>query len=195
MHSVLGDPLRILAAPEIRRPVAIPCRALTPRRSRGVFWGTFFQTLEGMTEVQNPPLDIFRKYVPDVAGFLEKGGPGQSCLCTGKIRHTGKSSLVDEWLYTNSLLPADRRGEAKLTMISPVWYHLRYSEGKAYPADVYGSEEEYFADIAKAYSTELGILYDAGVRNVQIDDPLFACEWASHGHRRDHVFELVRSRP
>lgn len=62
-------------------------------------------------------------------------------------------------------------------MISPVWYHLRYSEGKAYPADVYGSEEEYFADIAKAYSTELGILYEAGVRNVQIDDPLFACEW------------------
>ncbi|RSH83788.1 hypothetical protein EHS25_005403 [Saitozyma podzolica] len=148
---------------------------------RGVFWGTFFQTLEGMTEVQNPPLDIFRKYVPDVAGFLEKGGPGQSCLCTGKIRHTGKSSLVDEWLYTNSLLPADRRGEAKLTMISPVWYHLRYSEGKAYPPDVYGSEEEYFADIAKAYSTELGILYDAGVRNVQIDDPLFAC----------HVLEFV----
>jgi hypothetical protein len=43
---------------------------LTPRRGRGVFWGTFFQTLEGMTEVQNPPLD--RKYVPDVAGFRFK---------------------------------------------------------------------------------------------------------------------------
>ncbi len=33
----------------------------------------------------------------------------------------------------------------------------------------------YFADIAKAYSTELKVLYDAGVRNVQVDDPNLAC--------------------
>lgn len=141
---------------------------------RGVFWGTFFQELDGMTEVNNPPLDIFRPYVPDVAGFLEKGGPGQSCLCTGKIRHKGESTLVGQFNYVKSLLPESRWGEIKLTLISPVWYHLRYKEGKAYPTDVYSSEEEYFADIAKAYSTELDILYEAGVRNCQIDDPLFA---------------------
>ena len=35
--------------------------------------------------------------------------------------------------------------------------------------------QEYFADIAKAYSTELKILYEAGVRNVQVDDPNLAC--------------------
>jgi methionine synthase II (cobalamin-independent) len=128
-----------------------------------------------MTEVQNPPLEMFRPYVPDIAGFLEKGGPGQSCLCTGKILHTGKSTLVDEWTFTNSLLPANRRGEAKLTMISPVWYHLRYKDGKADPKDVYTNDEEYFADIAKAYRAELDILYDAGVRNIQIDDPNYAC--------------------
>lgn len=131
-----------------------------------------------MTEVNNPPLDIFRPYVPDVAGFMEKGGPGQSCLCTGKIRHTGKSTLVDQFNYVKSLMPQNKWGDIKLTLISPVWYHLRYKEGKAYPTDVYGSEEEYFADIAKAYSTELDILYEAGVRNCQIDDPLFACELA-----------------
>ena len=28
-------------------------------------------------------------------------------------------------------------------MISPVWYHVRYREGKAYPSDVYASDEEY----------------------------------------------------
>lgn len=77
MHIVLGYRLRILAAPEIRSPVAIQFRPLTSR-SRGVFWGTFFQTLEGMTEVQNPPLDIFRKYVPDVAGFLFKQAWGDA---------------------------------------------------------------------------------------------------------------------
>ncbi|WRT65251.1 uncharacterized protein IL334_002194 [Kwoniella shivajii] len=142
---------------------------------RGVFWGSFFQELEGMTEVQNPPLDIFRTYVPDIAGFLEKGDrPGQSCLCTGKIKHKGKSTLIDEWTFVKNSVPAERAGDTKLTLISPVWYHLRYREGKAYTSDVYANDEEYFADIAKAYRTELDILYEAGVRNVQIDDPNFA---------------------
>ncbi|KAK8846531.1 hypothetical protein IAR55_005617 [Kwoniella newhampshirensis] len=142
---------------------------------RGVFWGSFFQELEGMTEVQNPPLDLFRTYVPDIAGFLEKGDrPGQSCLCTGHIKHTGKSTLIDEYEYTKSLVDAGRSGEVKLTMISPVWYHLRYQEGKAYPTDIYANDEEYFAAIADAYRTELDILYEAGVRNIQIDDPNFA---------------------
>ncbi|EHL00883.1 hypothetical protein M7I_3276 [Glarea lozoyensis 74030] len=59
-------------------------------------------------------------------------------------------------------------------MIAPPWYHLRYVDGKAYPKDVYATDEEYFADISKAVSTELDILYDAGVRNVQFDDPNFA---------------------
>ncbi|WVR04240.1 hypothetical protein IAU60_001240 [Kwoniella sp. DSM 27419] len=141
---------------------------------RGVFWGSFFQELEGMTEVQNPPMEIFRTYVPDIAGFIEKGDrPGQSCLCTSKIRHTGKSTLIDQYSFVKAQVP-DRAGEIKLTMISPVWYHLRYREGKAYSTDVYANDEEYFADIAAAYRTELDILYEAGVRNVQIDDPNFA---------------------
>jgi methionine synthase II (cobalamin-independent) len=45
----------------------------------------------------------------------------------------------------------------------------------AYSKDVYANDEEHFNDIAAAYRVELGILYDAGCRNVQIDDPLLAC--------------------
>lgn len=56
-------------------------------------------------------------------------------------------------------------------------YHLRYKTGKAYPKDVYANDEEYFADIAKAYQTELQILYDAGLRNAQVDDPNLACTY------------------
>lgn len=74
-----------------------------------------------------------------------------------------------------SLLPKDRVGEAKLTLAAPNWYHLRYKTGRAYPKEVYASDEEYFADIAKAYQAELKILYDAGLRNVQYDDPNLAC--------------------
>ncbi|ODM15530.1 hypothetical protein SI65_09133 [Aspergillus cristatus] len=44
-------------------------------------------------------------------------------------------------------------------------------EGSAYPKDIYRNDDEYFADVVAAYQTELQILYDHGLRNVQIDDP------------------------
>jgi hypothetical protein len=123
-------------------------------------------------------MDIFRPYVPDIAGFLEKGHkPGQSCICTGKIRHTGKSTLINQFEYLKTLIPQERWGDIKLTMISPPWYHLRYKEGNAFPKDVYPTDEEYFADIAVAVQTELDILYAAGLRNVQFDDPNLACRF------------------
>lgn len=122
----------------------------------------------------------FRDYVPDVMVFHENGGWGRSCVCTGKISHTGNSSLLKEWKYTRDAAAKAGR-EAKLTMISPVWYHLRYKEGEAYPSSAYKSDTEYFADIAKAFRAELDILYDAGVRNIQIDDPNLACEPISFG--------------
>ncbi|KAL2038100.1 hypothetical protein N7G274_009047 [Stereocaulon virgatum] len=56
-------------------------------------------------------------------------------------------------------------------MTAPEWYHMRYKEGRAYPKIVYVNDAEYFTDIAKACQTELQILYDNGLRNVQIDDP------------------------
>ncbi|KAE9368454.1 UROD/MetE-like protein [Stipitochalara longipes BDJ] len=142
---------------------------------RAVFWGTFFEELEGMTEIRNPSMDLFRPYVPDIAGFIEKGHkPGQSCICTGKIRHKGKSTLIGQFEYLKTLIPEERWGEIKLTMIAPPWYHLRYKDGLAFPPEVYASDEEYLADISKAVSEELDILYAAGVRNIQFDDPNFA---------------------
>ncbi|KAF8854728.1 UROD/MetE-like protein [Acephala macrosclerotiorum] len=142
---------------------------------RAVFWGTFFEELEGMTEIRNPSMDIFRPYVPDIAGFIEKGHkPGQSCLCTGKIKHKGKSTLIDQFEYLKTLTPKERWGDIKITMIAPPWYHLRYKDGLAFPKDVYASDAEYFVDIAQAVGVELDILYAAGARNIQFDDPNFA---------------------
>lgn len=130
-----------------------------------------------MTEIRNPSMDLFRAYVPDIAGFIEKGHkPGQSCVCTGKIRHKGKSTLIGQFEYLKTLIPEERWGEIKLTMIAPPWYHLRYRDGLAFPSEVYASDEEYLADISKAVSQELDILYAAGVRNIQFDDPNFACK-------------------
>lgn len=36
---------------------------------RHQFWGTFFPGLEGFEEIADPPLDMFRLYVPDLAAF------------------------------------------------------------------------------------------------------------------------------
>ncbi|KAI9837135.1 MAG: hypothetical protein M1837_003131 [Sclerophora amabilis] len=155
---------------------------------RHMFWGTFFPGLEGFEEIQDPPMEIFRPYMPDIAAFTESGHkPGESVICTGKIKHVG-STYVDQWNYLKQLVPEPKRGELKLTLAAPEWYHMRYREGRAYPADVYKSDAEYFSDIAAAYQTELKTLYENGLRNVQIDDPNFAyfcSEKAMKGFRED----------
>jgi len=141
-----------------------------------VFWGTFFPGLDGFEEVTDFDADIFRPYAPDIAAFLEAGHkPGETVLCTGKIKHVG-STYVDQFKYLASRVPKDEVKNLKITLAAPNWYHLRYREGKAYPKEVYSSDEEYFGDIAKAYQAELKILYDAGCRNVQYDDPNLACK-------------------
>ncbi|EME49498.1 hypothetical protein DOTSEDRAFT_68308 [Dothistroma septosporum NZE10] len=144
---------------------------------RHMFWGTFFPSLNGFKEISGPEvtIELFREYVPDLAAFLEEEKvPGESVICVGKISHTGQSSYISQYEYLKKITPSERHGEIKLTLAAPNWYHLRYREGKAYPKDVYASDEDYFADIAAAYRKELEILYEAGVRNVQVDDPNLA---------------------
>lgn len=99
--------------------------------------------------------------------------PGESIVCTGKIKHKG-STYIDQWTYLTSRLPASLIPSAKLTLPAPEWYHLRYKPGHAYPTSVYPNDEAYFADIATAYRAELDTLYLAGCRNVTIDDPNLA---------------------
>jgi methionine synthase II (cobalamin-independent) len=101
------------------------------------------------------------------------------------------STYVDQWNYLKNRLPAEYIKEAKLTLPAPEWYHLRYQPGKAYPKEVYANDAEYFADIAKAYRAELQVLYDAGCRNVTIDDPNLACK----SDRSPLASGTVKSRP
>jgi len=143
---------------------------------RHMFWGNFFPNLNGFEVVHKPSVEIFREYAPDIAAFLETDkNPQETILCTGKISHTGKSDYLNQWNYLKSLVPQEKAKELKLTLPAPNWYHYRYKEGKAYQKDVYKNDDEYFADVAKAYQVELDILYKAGLRNVQFDDPNLAC--------------------
>lgn len=100
--------------------------------------------------------------------------PNAVTVATGKISHTGVSTFLPELKYMQSILPRDQWPNIKLTLTSPSWYHFRYAPGRAYTEGVYANDDEYFADLAKAYQTELKILYDAGLRNGQVDDPNLA---------------------
>ncbi|KAK2747996.1 hypothetical protein FQN57_001587 [Myotisia sp. PD_48] len=157
---------------------------------RHMFWGSFFAGLQGMTEIQSPSADIFREYVPDIAAFMETNHkPPESVICTGKIKHIG-STYVDQFNFLKTLISPDQVKNLKLTMAVPNWYHLRYKEGRAYPKDVYSSDSEYFNDIVKAYQEEFRILYAAGLRNVQFDDPnlaYFCSEKMIAGWERDSL--------
>jgi len=53
---------------------------------------------------------------------------------------------------------------------------MRYKQGRAYTPEAYSNDADYFKDVAKAYARELEVLYEAGLRNVQFDDPGLACE-------------------
>ncbi|KAK2786157.1 hypothetical protein FQN53_006919 [Emmonsiellopsis sp. PD_33] len=150
-------------------------RALTDGEyRRHMFWGSFFNGLEGMVQVQDPTPEMFRVYLPDVGAFMEEFyKPPESLICVSKLKHVG-STYVDHFKYLASLVPPEEVKHLKLTLAAPNWYHLRYREGRAYPKEVYANDTEYFEDIAKAYQAELQELYDAGLRNIQFDDPNLA---------------------
>lgn len=140
---------------------------------RHMFYDGFFEHLEGFTEVDTPPREIFKLYVPDIAAFLaENTKPAATTLCTGKVKHV-KSGYLPQFEELKKFVDPEDIPNIKMTMAAPEWFHLRHGQ-HAYSKDVYSNDEEHFNDIAVAYRTELEILYKAGVRNVQIDDPLLA---------------------
>jgi hypothetical protein len=134
--------------------------------------------LAGFEATSAPPPDHFRLYLPWGQVCARTGNEpgehgGRSIVCKGTIQHV-KSAYLEE-LYRLQREVANRGAtEYKLTLISPNWHHIRYKTGKAYDQSTYTNDFEYLSDLVKAYRTELGILYKAGLRNIQIDAPEFS---------------------
>lgn len=146
---------------------------------RVIFLGDFHLSLEGFEEIRDDetiPLEAFRTYLPDVADFLRNNEKiPYRIRCTGRIKH-----VSDRAFHGNefaSLKPFVSNGTnkptvvPKVTLISPLWYYTLFREGHAYPQDVYANDEEYLADLSRAYRREIDLLYEMGCRNIQIDDP------------------------
>ncbi|EXJ64502.1 hypothetical protein A1O7_00838 [Cladophialophora yegresii CBS 114405] len=145
--------------------------------NRTRFWGLFWDELAGTIRLQDAEASMFRLYHPDVVSLIEKDRkvmPGDSVVAGSKIRHEGTKSNLHELKLVQEFVPKEEWGNIKLTMITPSWFHMRYKQGSAYKPEAYSNDAEYFKDVAAAYSRELQVLYDAGLRNVQFDDPNMA---------------------
>jgi methionine synthase II (cobalamin-independent) len=157
---------------------------------RCVYFGGFFEKLEGFKEVTDPPWDLYRLSAPPIA-VLKKAGLKfpMTVVCTGKIRYA-KSPYLEQWKYLRSCVPRELWGNCKFTMPPAPFFHLRLAPGKVYSKDAYTNDEDFFADLAAAYQKEFKTLHDEGLRNIQIDDPTlayFCSQEMLEGLRKDGV--------
>ncbi|KAI0178632.1 UROD/MetE-like protein [Hypoxylon sp. FL1284] len=141
--------------------------------ARHIYYGGFFEMLSGFEARPNLPIpDAFRTDFPTTTGLARMGATTRAAvICTGKIEYK-ESPYLAEWLELRNSLPEHLWGEAKFTIPAPNYQHIQLRPGTAYTAESgYTSDEEYFADLARCYAAEFQTLYDAGLRNVQVDDP------------------------
>ncbi|KAH8198797.1 hypothetical protein TruAng_007020 [Truncatella angustata] len=158
--------------------------------ARHIYFGGLFEKLSGFEVKSELPIpDAFRTDFPTTVGLAKMGARTRAVvICTGKIEYK-QSPYLPEWLALRDKLSQSQWAEAKITMPTPNYQHIQLKPGTAFtPGSGYTSDEEYFRDLAACYSAELKTLYDAGLRNAQIDDPhltYFCSQQFLDGCRKD----------
>ncbi|KAI1446640.1 UROD/MetE-like protein [Annulohypoxylon stygium] len=141
--------------------------------ARHIYYGGFFEKLSGFEAKPDLPIpDAFRTDFPTTTGLAKMGAKTRAAVvCTGKIEYK-ESPYLSEWLELRNNLPKDLWSQAKFTIPAPNYQHIQLKPGTAWTKESgYTSDQEYFDDLAKCYAAELQTLYDAGLRNIQVDDP------------------------
>ncbi|THV07712.1 UROD/MetE-like protein [Dendrothele bispora CBS 962.96] len=140
---------------------------------RAQFFDGVFENLEGLEFIPARPLSEFKKYLPHIVLFLKTGVPAYpSWHCNGKIKRR-KPFYVEDFKFTKTLVAPEDVKYIKVNMPSPSWIHQRHGSDWTYDLNVYKNDDEYFDDLAIAYREEIRDLYEAGCRNIQLDDPTF----------------------
>ncbi|KAG5981945.1 hypothetical protein E4U55_002479 [Claviceps digitariae] len=138
------------------------------------YFSGFFENLAGFHQVTPAPRELARMSAPPVAALNKAGQPYMTAVvCHDKIQyHT--SPYLENWKLLRDSVPPELWADCKFTMPPPCYFHFRLAPGKAYDTSVYANDAAFFADLAAAYRKEIRTLYDAGLRNLQIDDPTLA---------------------
>lgn len=159
---------------------------------RHIFCSGFHEHLEGMAShaALRVPED-FRVNIPNITGFAKLGYKTYGgVVASGKICHGSSKPLLKSWDLLKGVVPEDKWKECKVSIPSITWQHEHLAHGTAFTKEAYGSDKEYFADLAAAYRRELQLLYDSGLRSVQVDDPaltFFVVEEFREGLRADGI--------
>ncbi|KAJ5771050.1 uncharacterized protein N7511_003101 [Penicillium nucicola] len=182
----------VAIAQAVTKQIELGIRPITSGEyGRDKFYSGFFEKLAGMQVVKDIPVaNGLRTGFPTVKALQKLGiTTRDSVVAVDKISHT-ESAYLSEWKALSALLPPARWRECKLTMPPITHLHMQMAVGTAYSASAYTSDEEYFRDLAAAYEVEWRILYDAGLRSIQIDDPnllFFVCEEFRSGCEADGI--------
>ncbi|KAG6061422.1 hypothetical protein E4U17_001785 [Claviceps sp. LM77 group G4] len=173
--SQLRDGQRAAIAAIVDKQLSHGVRALSSGEfDRKYYFSGFFEALAGFHEVSPVPRDLARISAPPVAALSKVGQPYMmAAVCHDKIRYE-TSPYLENWKLLRDSVDPVLWPDCKFTMPPPCYFHLRLAPGKAYDASVYANDAEFFADLAVAYRKEIRTLYDAGLRNLQIDDPTLA---------------------
>jgi 5-methyltetrahydropteroyltriglutamate--homocysteine methyltransferase len=83
---------------------------------------------------------------------------------TGKLKHF-KNIQVDDFNFLKSVTGRT----PKVTIPSPTMVHFRGGR-KAIDINAYPNLDNFFADLSQCYKDEIGALYNAGCRYIQLDD-------------------------
>lgn len=62
-----------------------------------------------------------------------------------------------------------------MALPSPSWWHIQLKDRRVYAPGIHVSDKEFLPDVAKPTRQKILTLYDAGVRFIQLDDPLLTC--------------------
>lgn len=117
---------------------------------------------------------VKKEYIKKGYQFHNKETRPETARLTGKI--SGENHpFVEHFKFVKQF--EDDHVVARQTIPAPAQFlaELYRDENKAITEEIYPDQEELIADIAKAYQTVIKDLYDAGCRNVQLDD----CTWGA----------------
>ena len=158
----------------VQKELALSIRPIcSGEYGRHIFYGGFFEKLEGMTPVPDLPIiEAFRTDFPTTTELARMGAKTRAAVvCTGTIQWK-ESAYMEEWKVLRSTLPESQWSECKMTLPAPSYQHIQLKTGTAYTKESgYNNDHAYFADLAKTYAAEIKALYGEGCRNIQIDDP------------------------
>ena len=147
----------------IEKQKEIGLKAITDGEFRRSWWHLdFMWGLEGVEKVE----------VDEGYQFADVETRAESARLTGKIAGSGHP-FIEHFKFVNRF--ADDEIIARQTIPAPAQFlaELQRPDNKEATDKFYPNEEELLEDIAAAYRTFIKELYEAGCRNLQLDD----CTW------------------